>query len=135
MAIQSVSSQVAMEAALLCMDGPFSRRSSDCWRTAARTFEHLFGVDPMGPHTYSTIAEAKAIIREGGGPLECCEYRAGRAGLVEAEPAPGLIGMVKTDGQDFDWSGGICIEPNVWAVKGRDGVFFLPEYIKCWGLA
>lgn len=124
----------AMTAAVDAMSGPFDRRRNDCWRAAARAFKALFGVDPMGPHSYGTLSEAKALIRNGGGPEAYCSMLADKAGLVEADEAPGLIGMVRTDGAEFNWSGGICIEPGVWAVKRGEAVSFLSEPIKVWGL-
>lgn len=123
-----------MDAAVSCMSGPFTRGGKDCWRSAAQTFEQLFGVDPMGPHSYATISEAKELVRSGGGRDAYCAMLAERAGLVESKPAPGLIGIVKTDGHEFGWSGGICIEQNVWAVKHGRGVSFLSEYVRCWGV-
>jgi len=132
--VYSVTPDEAMTAAVDAMSGPFDRRRNDCWRAAARAFQRLFGVDPMGPHSYATLSEARALIRAGGGPDEYCASLAEKAGLVEAEPQPGLIGMVATDGNEFDWSGGICIEPGVWAVKRGARVSFLPEHIRCWGV-
>ena len=123
-----------MSAAVDAMSGPFSRRDRDCWRTAAKAFEALFGVDPMGAHTYATLAEAKAVIRQGGGRDAYCARLAERAGLIEAEPASGLIGIVKTEGHEFGWSGGLCIKPGVWAVKHGTGVSFLQSHVKCWGV-
>lgn len=123
-----------MDAALEAMSGPFDRARNDCWRSAAKAFETLFGVDPMGPHAYRTIGQARALIRNAGGRDAYCAARANAAGLVEAEPAPGLIGVVQTEGHEFDWSGGICIKPGLWAVKRGSAVSFLHHHIRCWGV-
>lgn len=133
-AVQHVTPDQAMSAAVDAMSGPFSRKSKDCWRSAAAAFEALFGVDPMGPHAYATLAEAKRLIREGGGRDAYCAALAKRAGLVETAPISGVIGMVQTQGQELNWSGGICIKPDVWAVKQANGVCFLSEHVKCWGV-
>lgn len=88
----------------------------------------------MGPHSYGTLKEAKALIRAAGGRNAYCEALAAKAGLIEAREAPGLIGMVRTDGAELDWCGGLCIRPGVWAVKRGDAVSFLDKSIKCWGV-
>jgi len=132
--VLSVEPDAAMSAAIDAMLGPFSRARSDCWRTAAAAFEALFGVDPMGPHAYATLAQAKRLVRDGGGRDAYCAHLAARAGLIEAAPAPGLIGMVKTPGHELEWAGGICIEPGTWAVKCGPGVRFLAEHVRCWGV-
>ena len=134
MVVLTVTPDEAMNAAVEAMSGEFRRKGADCWRTASNAFQALFGVDPMGPHNYGTLAEAKAVIRNGGGRDAYCAMLAQRAGLIEAEQASGLIGIVKTDGQEFGWSGGLCIAPNVWAVKNGRGVSFLSDCIKCWGV-
>lgn len=134
MVVRTVTPNEAMTAAVDAMSGEFRRKGADCWRTASNAFLALFGVDPMGPQTYATLAEAKDVIRRGGGRDAYCAMLAKRAGLIEAEPASGLIGIVKTDGHEFGWSGGICIEPNVWAVKHGNGVSFLSEHVRCWGV-
>ncbi len=130
--VRSVTPDQAMMAAVDAMSGPFSRAKADCWRTAAQAFEALFGVDPMGPHTYTTLSEAKALIRAAGGRDAYCAARAKEAGLVEADPAPGLIGMIAAG--EMGWCGGICIKPGVWAVKRGEAVSFLPDHIRCWGI-
>ena len=132
--VLSVSPDEAMNAAVGFMSGEFDRKVSDCWRSASAAFKDLFGVDPMGPHSYATLSEAKRVIREGGGRDAYCAMLARRAGLVEAEPAAGLIGIVKTGGHEFNWSGGICIRPDLWAVKSKAGVSFMREYVTCWGV-
>lgn len=132
--VLSVTSDEAMTASVEAMGGPFSRSGSDCWRSASLAFWNLFGVDPMGPHEYRSLSEAKKVIRDGGGRDAYCAHLACRAGLIEADPAPGLIGIVQTDGQEFDWSGGVCIRPDLWAVKGAGGVSFLANYVRCWGV-
>tara|TARA_R110000851_G_scaffold267414_2_gene419905 strand:- start:372 stop:791 length:420 start_codon:yes stop_codon:yes gene_type:complete len=132
--VASVTQDAAMTAAVAAMGGPFARGSSDCWRSASKAFQSLFGVDPMGPHQYRTLSEAKRVIRDGGGRDAYCAMLAARAGLVEADPVPGMIGIVKTDGQEFNWSGGICIKPDLWAVKGKGGVSFLTDHLRCWGV-
>jgi len=132
--VHSVTPDQAMTAAVNAMSGTFDRRCSDCWRAASAAFQELFGVDPMGPHTYGTLTEAKRVIRDGGGRDAYCAMLANRAGLVEAAPASGLIGIVKTSGHEFDWSGGICIRPDLWAVKDKNGVSFMREYVTCWGV-
>lgn len=126
-----VTSDQAMNAVLVHMDGDFSWDINCCCRTASKAFQALWGIDPMGEHGYATARQAYAAISSAGGRDAYISGLARKAGLETCSDEPGAIGIVLT-GQGLGWALGICIEPKAWAVKADRGVMFHTDYEKAW---
>lgn len=87
--------------------------SSDCLLSPADYARDLSGVDVGGPWrgTYSTEAEALAIVREAGGAAPLLGGALLRAGFIPVEtPGEGDIVVVVAGGVEF---GGLCTGPRV----------------------
>lgn len=119
-----------MAAAFTHMDGPFERAAMDCCRSACAAFEALWGVNPMGAHTYATAREAAQVLVRAGGWEAYTRDLAARAGLVVCDPVPGAIGLID-GGQGPALA--LCVG-DAWAAKGAFGVAFAHSHRLAWGL-
>ncbi|WP_372836797.1 DUF6950 family protein [Puniceibacterium confluentis] len=127
-----ITAEDVVNAATDAMGGPFGwEGASDCSVTACDAFLSLTGID-FGAGlrgTYSTRAEALALIRARGGFLAMWRAQAVRCGLVPGAEQSGSIGVVSADGVTFRTLG-LCVRPGLWAAKSQSGLSFCPANVE-----
>lgn len=117
----------------------------DCWTFSLNWAMECTGRDPLGEFrgAYATAREARRIVRRQGGTLPFAESLLFAAGFARTEaPAAGDVGLVWAPWKYhhgrtiFAHATGICLRPNLWAVKPFTGGLLAANFplIRAWTL-
>jgi hypothetical protein len=98
---------------------PFAWGIQDCCRFPAACVEAVTGVDPMATLEYATEAEARRIIRAGGGLPKMIAARLGKE-VLPALAQPGDVGLYLQGKRHA-----IAVNVGQWYAPGPDGLVVL----------